>query len=130
MMCTIPAGAYVIRNRATSTVLHNNGGSVNFDQPRSIGTITAVEQDEEQHRERQIWWIEANLGYEDVNSRDEKTAKEGAIYRIVTIATTKSLDSGSTLTCSDRGTQIVAYRSHGSPWQLWRFRKLPQSSDE
>jgi hypothetical protein len=128
MVDTIPACAYVLRNKATSTVLHHNGGSSNIDKPTSIATTTAAEQDEERHRERQIWWIEADPGYEDINNCDEKTAKEGAIYRITTIATAKSLDVK--LARSDNGTPAVTYKSHGAPWQLWRFKKLPQSTDE
>ncbi|KAF8248497.1 hypothetical protein K440DRAFT_660799 [Wilcoxina mikolae CBS 423.85] len=116
----IPPGAYIIRNIKTSTVLQNNPKD-NYD----VSCITAAEQDEEKYREQQIWWVEADPGYEELNAREDKTTKEGGVYRISNIATSQSLDSGG----DTQGKPVVGYPTHGAPWQLWRFRKR-QSPEE
>jgi len=119
MADTIPAGAYVIRNKKTCAVLH-------FKKDE-IFSATTIEQDEENYREQQIWWVEADPCYEELNAREEKTAKEGGIYRIANIAHSQSLEvlGGR---CNKR-THAVVYSTQGVPWQLWRLRRCKEYTD-
>jgi len=107
MAATLPAGAYVIRNRGTSTVIHNNDD------------VTTSERDEEHHRERQIWWVETSP------SLGELGDKIATVYRIGNIGKGVSLDVHS---CEDRS-KVIAFPNHGSPWQLWRLEKQPECTD-
>jgi hypothetical protein len=117
----IPTGAYVIRNRETSAVLE-----ITYNQGK-LASVSPTDQDEENKREQQIWWVEADPCYDELNAREEKTAKEGGIYRLSNIAHYQSLDllRGS---CSN-GTPVVGNKSHGAPWQLWRLRRRKEYTD-
>jgi hypothetical protein len=112
MADTVPTGAYVIRNKKTCAVLH-------FKKDE-IFSATAIEQDEEKYREQQIWWVEADPCYEELNAREEKTVKEGGIYRIANIAHSQSLSNG---------THVFVRSTQGAPWQLWRLRKCKEYTD-
>jgi hypothetical protein len=112
---TIPPGAYIIRNQGTSAVLQ-----INSQNQYGVAPITANIQDEEKYREQQIWWIEADPCYEELNTLKEKTAKEGGVYRISNIARSMSLDQGHSRAPSRA---VIGYEHHGAPWQLWRFRR-------
>lgn len=59
MNSQIPPGAYVIRNKRTSSVLHIKDNP--FD---TWSRIFVSEQDENMYRDRQIWWIEQLPGCE------------------------------------------------------------------
>jgi len=112
----ISPGAYVIRTLGTSKVLH-------VPNHNRATRATTSERHEERYREHQIWWIEADPGFEDLN----KAAKEGCIYRISNIAHNVSLivEWGK----GDDGTPVIIYQSHGAPWHLWNFRRLPTHTD-
>lgn len=73
----IIAGAYVIRNKKTSTVLHVKAGT---------GELLAYRQDESKYQNHQIWWIEPLCEYED------HEPEKGLVYSITNPATGKSLD--------------------------------------
>jgi len=119
MADTIPPGAYIIRNRQTSAVLQINPTKTEWE--RDVAEITANEQDEEKYREQQIWWIEADPCYEELNAQEEKTVKEGGVYRITSIAKTQSIEHGSN--------PVVGFETHGAPWQLWRLRQRKSCDD-
>ncbi|KAL7272507.1 hypothetical protein RUND412_004676 [Rhizina undulata] len=100
----LPSGAYLIRNKQTSAIacLETQGGDV-----------TVAEQDLQRRRERQIWWVEALVGYED----DE----EGVVYFIYNISDNEQLDSRGW----DRfGMDVISYAPNGQPWQKWRIRRV------
>lgn len=110
MAATPPPGAYVIRNRATSTVIHVDGGNV-----------TTTPRNEERHREQQIWWIEAIPGLDDFHD------EAAAVYRITNIAKVISLDiyGGHPFDI----TKAAAYRSHGAPRQHWKLQRQLDYTD-
>ncbi|KAF8532925.1 hypothetical protein BDD12DRAFT_867822 [Trichophaea hybrida] len=116
----IPAGAYVIRNRETPAVLH-------YKKEETL-SASGIEQDEEKYREQQVWWVEADPCYEELNAREEKTAKEGGIYRIANIAHSQSLE----VLCGrlGNGSHAVVRSTLGVPWQLWRLRRKEYSDGE
>lgn len=74
----IIAGAYVIRNRKTSTVLHIE----------EVGKceLLAYRQDESVYQNQQIWWIEPFPDYED------HEPEKGLVYSITNPGTGMSLD--------------------------------------
>jgi hypothetical protein len=115
----IPSGAYVIRNKETYAILH-------FKKDE-IYSATASEQDEEKYREQQIWWVEADPCYEELNASEEKTENEGGIYRIANISHSQSLE----VLCGrcDNGTHAVVRSTQGAPWQLWRLRRRKEYAD-
>jgi len=119
MADTIPPGAYIIRNRQTSAVLQINPTKTEWEH--DVAEITANEQDEEKYREQQIWWIEADPCYEELNAQEEKTVKEGGVYRITSIAKRQSIDRGRN--------PVVGFETHGAPWQLWRLRQRKSCDD-
>jgi len=103
MTATPPLGAYIIRNRYTSTVIHTDDGV----------TVKSSSRDEEHQRERQIWWIEAIAGPEGDETK--------VVYRITNIAKDISLAvSGGS--CEDKS-EVTVHSTHGAPWQLWRFER-------
>ncbi|KAF8535218.1 hypothetical protein BDD12DRAFT_808743 [Trichophaea hybrida] len=120
MAQTISPGAYVIRNLDSSAVLH-------ADAYGSGTCLTISGRHEEHYREHQIWWIEADPGFEDFNNCDSKTTKGGSVYRIANIAKDISLD----VECGrgDDGAPVIVYKSHGAPWQLWNFIRLPSYTE-
>lgn len=75
----IIAGAYVIRNKQTSTVLHAKN-------PFREIEVTVETHDERTHFNSQVWWIEPLPNYED--SEGEKSL----VYSITCPASGKSLD--------------------------------------
>jgi hypothetical protein len=110
------AGAYIIRNCETATVLQ-------LTTIRDLrGKASLGEMDEITNREHQIWWIEEDPGYEEFN-KSKKATKEGGIYRITNIAQSISLDHF-------RAKNIVAYSNHGASWQLWRIKLCQSDTDE
>ncbi|KAF8541815.1 hypothetical protein BDD12DRAFT_803384 [Trichophaea hybrida] len=119
MAQTISPGAYVISNRNSSAV-HANG----YENGAHVSTS---ERDEERHRERQIWWIEADPGFDDVNNYDDNMVHGGCVYRISNIAKDISLDEQHDTW--NNGAPIIAYETYGAPWQLWNFRRLSQDTD-
>jgi len=120
MAQSMSSGAYIIRNRDSSAVLHTDG-------LENGGYVSTSERDEERHRERQIWWIEADPGFEDLNSPGDNTAKGGSVYRISIISKDISLDENP----GDRkgGTPVTVHKNHGAPWHLWHFMRLTSYDD-
>ncbi|KAI5796694.1 hypothetical protein FPQ18DRAFT_323156 [Pyronema domesticum] len=108
-------GAYIIRNCETSTVLQ-------ITTWNGHGKVELREKDEITNREHQIWWIEEDPGYEELNE-SEKATKKGGIYRITSIAKSISLDHAQV-------DKIVTYSSHGASWQLWRIKLCQSATDE
>jgi hypothetical protein len=119
MAQTISPGAYVIRNRDSSAVLHAHSY-------RDGEHISTSERDEERHRDRQIWWIEADAGFEDLNNCGEK-AKTGPLYRITNIA--KDLSLAEHMHKADGETPVIVFKTHGAPRQLWQFRRPKPYTD-
>jgi hypothetical protein len=109
------AGAYIIRNCETATVLQ-------LTTIRDLPGKVSREMDEITNREHQIWWIEEDPGYEELN-KSEKATKEGGIYRITNIALSISLDHF-------RADNIIVYSNHGASWQLWRIKLCQSATDE
>lgn len=106
----IPPGAYVIRNRHTLTVLHIETATLGTDYSR----VLAFEQDENQYRDRQVWWIEP--------LSDPESDEEGILYSITNTACGKTLDEEYT-------GDVCASRAHGATWQAWRIQRV-ESDDE
>lgn len=78
----IITGAFIIRNKKRSTVLHIEKSDVS-----AIGsTLLAHEQDESKFSNQQIWWVELLSDYE--NPEPEK----GPVYSITAPASGMSLD--------------------------------------
>lgn len=106
----ITPGAYVIRNRHTSTVLHIKTATINSD----YSPVLAFEQDENQYRDKQVWWIEP--------LPDSENDEEGALYSITNTSCGKSLDNAGSKS-------VCAAKPHGAFWQTWRIRRV-ESDDE
>lgn len=82
MSDTIIAGAYVIRNKKTLTVLHiEKAGPKN-----GFSGLSVCEQDERRFTNQQIWWIEPLPDYED------HEPERGTVYSITNPASGKALD--------------------------------------
>lgn len=79
----VPAGAYVIRNRKTSTVLHIQ----HPDAKHQDTSLQAYQQDESQFADQQIWWLEPLANYNDADS------SKGVVYSISSPGSGKSLDA-------------------------------------
>lgn len=75
----ITSGPYVIRNRHTSTVLHIEDSTFHSNYSK----LVAFEQDENQYRDKQVWWVEPLPDPED---------GEGVVYSITNTSCRKSLD--------------------------------------
>jgi hypothetical protein len=120
MAQTIPPGAYIIRNRDTFGVIH-------ADSYQNTARVITSGRLEEHYLEQQIWWIEADPGFEDLSNCDDKIAKGGYVYRIGNIAKDISLhvECGS----GHEGTPVIVYKTNGAPWQLWNFLRLPSYTD-
>lgn len=91
------AGAYVIRNYQSKTVLRLAGGKGAEGNLRttSQAVVVTFEQDEINHREEQIWWVEP------LAEVDFSTAKGETVYSITNISYKMSLDmKGGENTCS------------------------------
>lgn len=67
----ITTGAYIIRNRKRSTVLH-----IEHYAKRDCSNLLAYEQDEGNYGGQQIWWIEPLCDH------DDKEAEKGVVYSI------------------------------------------------
>lgn len=78
----IIAGAFVIRNKKRSTVLHIEKSDVSAID----SSLLAYEQDESKFSNQQIWWVEPLSDYE--NPEPEK----GPVYSITAPASGMSLD--------------------------------------
>ena len=87
----------------------------------SKGCITTL--DEELNRDSQIWWIEADPGFEVLNSSMDKS--KGGIYRICNLAMGQSLECSATAPDS----RVAVAANNGAPWQLWRIEELPHNED-
>ncbi|KAF8531948.1 hypothetical protein BDD12DRAFT_869176 [Trichophaea hybrida] len=111
MAATLTPGAYVIRNRYIPNVIHTDDGV----------SVTTSSRDEERHRERQIWWVEADPVLEDLPDETE------AVYRFANIAKDISLDVEGGR--SDDKTKVTVYSSNGAPCQLWRLKKQPNDTE-
>lgn len=95
----IIAGAYVIRNKKTSTVLH-------VGRPGTT-ELLVYRQDESMYQSQQIWWIEPLCEYED------HEPEKGLVYSITNPATRMSLDivpAGGTVT-PEPNIPLSAYES-------------------
>lgn len=103
---TLATGAYVIRNKGTSKVLH-----ISKDDVAAVmdSSIVLHNRDEIKYREKQIWWVERLPENED---------EDVAVYSI-TSTTGLSLDVGGEGT--HKGASIMAFLSHGGYNQRWRF---------
>lgn len=78
-----PTGAYVIRNRKTSTVLH-----IQYPDAKHQDTsLQAYKQDESQFADQQIWWLEPLADYNGADS------DKGVVYSITSPGSGKSLDT-------------------------------------
>lgn len=62
-MSQITPGAYVIRNKSTSTVLHIENPGIKLSSP-----VVLSEQDENRYRGQQIWWVEPLPGCNELYS--------------------------------------------------------------
>lgn len=80
MFDSITAGAYVIRNKKTSTVIHIEKTDV---ASGAEAELVAFKQDEDTYKNQQIWWIEPLLNHED---------SDGPVYSITNPASGKSLE--------------------------------------
>lgn len=79
----VPAGAYVIRNRKTSTVLHTQHPYAKLQDT----SLQAYQQDESQFADQQIWWLEPLANYNGADSG------KGVIYSITSPGSGNSLDA-------------------------------------
>lgn len=77
-MNQLTPGAYVIRNKSSS-VLHIQDPNVKA----SLSTVILFDQNENNYRDQQIWWIEPLPSY---------TSPEGMLYSITNTASGRSLD--------------------------------------
>lgn len=80
----IPAGAYVIRNKQTRTVLHLVAPEPG--ERASVHEVVALEQDESQYHNQQIWWVEPLAEV----ATPEKSQSD-AVYLITNLCSGKSL---------------------------------------
>jgi hypothetical protein len=108
----IPIGSYLIRNVGTGRVLsHTLGNIVEHD---NVG-FGIRDEGNPQCREYQTWWIEP------IPEQHEFFEKEiPTLYTITQLASGKSLDAS----IMQPGGLVYSRKSHGAPWQLWRFDKV------
>jgi len=109
MTDTIPAGSYVIRHVGTGLALSYAGQDKLTTEIRDEGNP--------QYREDQTWWIEP------LPKQHEFEKKTPTLYTITRLVEGKSLDAPESKSVG----VLCTYRSHGAPWQLWRFVSLPDS---
>jgi len=107
MTDTIPAGSYLIRHVGTGQALSYAGQDKLTTEIRDEGNP--------QYREAQTWWIEP------IPEQHEFGKKIPTLYTITRLVEGKSLDAPE----RKNGGILCTYRSHGAPWQLWRFVRLP-----
>ena len=105
----IPRGAYVILCQGSSKALNSKG--------------RLAELDEEPNRDSQTWWIEADPGFEVLNSSMDKS--KGGIYRICNLAMGQSLECSATAPDS----RVAVAANNGAPWQLWRIKALSRNEN-
>lgn len=115
----IPTGVYVIRNKATSTVLHICDAHVDTIE---FSQMVVHCRDEIKYRDQQIWWVGRLPEHEDSPAHEQ-----GPIYSITNTASGLSLDiyGGQIL----NGTPILAFPIHGGYNQQWRLQGV-SSGDE
>lgn len=78
----IRTGAYVIRNKRTSGVLH-----IEDQNPtKTTSIVISFQQHENRYREQQLWWIEPLPYSEDKNYSEE------VVYSITNISAGMALD--------------------------------------
>lgn len=116
----IPTGAYVIRNKKTSAVLHICSPDV-AAVPES--QTVAHPRDEIKFREQQIWWVERLPEYEDDTAHEQ-----GPVYSITNTASGLSLDVSGAGTAN--GVRVNAFPGHGGYNQKWRLRGVQDASSE
>lgn len=80
----IPTGAYVIRNKQTSTVLH-----IKDAEPKIWSYVLGFEQDDNRYRDQQIWWVEP---YPGCKGQSGLLSEEDVLYSITNISSGIALD--------------------------------------
>lgn len=117
---TIPTGAYVIRNKKNSTVLHICDAHAAVIK---CGQIVIHNRDEIKYRDQQIWWVER------LPEREDDTAHEqGPIYSITNTASGLSLDICGAQTRN--GILVHVFPIHGGYNQQWRLQGALSASSE
>lgn len=79
----LPTGAYIIRNRETSTVLHAQSSEIGIHDATSV---LANQQDEGQFKDQQIWWVEPLADYAANSSKS-------LVYSITSPGSGKALEA-------------------------------------
>lgn len=77
----ITTGAYIIRNKMRSTVLH-----IEHYNKRDCTSLLAFEQDEGNYGGQQIWWIEPLCDH------DDNEAEKGMVYSITSPSSGGAID--------------------------------------
>lgn len=117
---TIPTGAYVIRNKETSTVLHICEANVAVIK---FGQTIVHNRDEIKYRDQQIWWVERLPEHEDDTAHEQ-----GPIYSITNTAGGLSLDIYGAQT--GNGILVHSFPTHGGYNQQWRLQGVPSALSE
>lgn len=112
---TVPAGAYILRNKRSATVVHLQSTPNNAATDNSVVAHT---QAEEQFRDQQVWWIE---GVPDGTLPGEPSSST-VRYTITSLASGRSLALASN--SKGLGVHIKGSEASGAPWQQWIFRKI------
>lgn len=83
IIAPVPTGAYIIRNRQTSNVLHAETANAVSE---GTTTVEAHKQDECQFNHHQIWWVEPLAEYTTDSSK-------GLVYSITSPYSGKALEA-------------------------------------
>ena len=115
----IPTGAYVIRNKQTSLVVHLPVSDV---ATAHNSKVVAFDQDEHQYRDQQIWWVEALPDYED----DGSAEKEGWLYSITSACNGTAIDVKGE---RSGGRPLHTFPAHGGLTQRWRLQRVSNDQE-
>lgn len=112
----ISAGAYIIRNKQRSSVLHMK----HYDG-RTRSGVLAHEQDEGNYGGQQIWWVEP------LCDRDEGDIEKGMLCSITNPSSGMALDLSPSTDSSPENS--CSHLHHGETWQRWRLRRVADDND-
>ncbi|KAL7272506.1 hypothetical protein RUND412_004675 [Rhizina undulata] len=101
----LPSGAYIIRNKQAVA-----DSCLDVQDKK----VTVAVQEPHRRRERQIWWVEALIDYED-------DTEKGAVYSIRNISDEEALDSKG---WKGFGLDLTTDTSNGMLWQKWRIVRV------
>lgn len=118
----LPTGAYLIRNKSTSKVLH-------IPKP-DVATIVghpllAHDRDEIKWRDQQIWWVERLP--EDEQGDIAVEAELEAVYSITNTASGLSVEVGGE--SLEQGARIGVFGAHGGYNQRWKLKRAPNAPE-